>query len=111
MIFSDLLTDVEALLKSLYHLRHRGNEIILFQILDEAEVHFPFEGLIEFEDVESPEKLVIDARGMREDYLDAVRGFQEQLRAECAKVNVDLVTMDTSVSVAKALLAFLIQRT
>ena len=39
-------------MQSLHHLRHRGNEVILFHILDEAEVHFPFEGLIEFEDVE-----------------------------------------------------------
>ena len=36
MLFSDLLTDPEPVLQSLHHLRHRGNEIILFHILDEA---------------------------------------------------------------------------
>ncbi len=80
MIFSDLLTDVDALMKSLYHLRHRGNEIILFHILDEAEVSFPFEGLIEFEDVETPEKLTIDAKGMRDDYLRLHRGIPHPLQ-------------------------------
>src|SRR5437868_2212461 len=58
MVFSDLLTDPEPVLQSLHHLRHRGNEIILFHILDEAEVHFPFQGLIEFQDVETPDRLV-----------------------------------------------------
>src|SRR5262245_62714867 len=35
MVFSDLLTDPGPVLQSLHHLRHRGNEIILFHILDE----------------------------------------------------------------------------
>src|SRR6202171_2726741 len=64
MVFSDLLTDPEPVIKSLHHLRHRGNEVILFHILDEAEVHFPFDGLIEFTDAESPDKLTIAARGL-----------------------------------------------
>src|SRR5262245_19410517 len=67
MLFSDLLTDPEPVLESLHHLRHRGNDIILFHILDEAEVHFPFEGIVEFEDVEEPRKLTLDARNMRRD--------------------------------------------
>ena len=63
MLFSDLLTDPEPVLQSLHHLRHRGNEVILFHILDEAEVHFPFEGVIEFEDVEDARQA--DARRPR----------------------------------------------
>src|SRR5215467_13586108 len=97
MIFSDLLTEPGPVVQALHHLRMRGNEVILFHILDEAEVHFPFEGLIEFEDVESPERMVLDAKGMRADYVEAVREFQESYRAECAKANVDYVAMDTSV--------------
>jgi uncharacterized protein (DUF58 family) len=110
MIFSDLLTDPEPVLQALHHLRHRGNEVILFHILDEAEVHFPFEGLIEFEDVETPEKLTIDAKGMRGDYLEAVRSFQATYRVECAKANIDYLAMDTSVSFDKALMEYLVQR-
>ena len=110
MVFSDLLADMGPVLEALHHLRHRGNEVILFHVLDEAEVHFPFEGLIEFEDVESPERMVLDAKGMRADYVEAVREFQESYRAECAKANVDYVAMDTSVSFDKALLEYLVQR-
>ncbi len=110
MIFSDLLTDPEPVLHSLHHLRHRGNEIILFHILDEAEVHFPFDGLIEFEDVESPDRLVLDAKGMRGDYVQAVREFQEHYRGECAKANIDYVPIDTSITFDRALLEYLVQR-
>ena len=89
---------------------HRGHEVILFHVLDEAEVQFPFEGVIEFEDVEEPNKLTIDARGMREDYVSAVREFQETYRSECAKANIDYVPMDTSVTFDKALMEYLLQR-
>src|SRR6516162_3206400 len=110
MLFSDLLTDPGPVLQSLHHLRHRGNEIILFHILDEAEVHFPFEGIIEFQDVEQPQRLTLDARGMRTDYLSAIGEFREQYRTECAKANIDYVTMDTSVSFDKALMEYLLKR-
>src|SRR5260370_10097193 len=68
MVFSDLLTDPGPVLQSLHHLRHRGNEIILFHILDEAEVHFPFERVIEFADVEEHAKLTLDSRRMPTSY-------------------------------------------
>jgi len=110
MLFSDLLTDPKPVLESLHHLRHRGHEIILFHILDEAEVHFPFEGIIEFEDVEAPQKLTLDARNMRGDYLQSLADFQNYYREECAKANIDYVAMDTSVSFDKALLEYLLQR-
>jgi len=110
MLFSDLLTEPGPVLESLHHLRHRGNEVILFHILDEAEVHFPFDGVIEFEDVEEHGKLTVDARGMRRDYVQAVGDFREFYRAECAKANIDYLPMDTSVSFDKALMEYLLRR-
>jgi uncharacterized protein (DUF58 family) len=110
MIFSDLLTDPAPVMESLHHLRHRGNEIILFHVLDEAEVHFPFQGIIEFEDVEQPGRLTLDALGIRGDYLKALGEFQEHYRTECSKANIDYVAMDTSVSFDKALMQYLLQR-
>src|SRR5262249_32713573 len=91
LVFNRLPTAPPPVLGSLHRLRHRGHEIILFHILDEAEVHFPFEGMIEFEDVEDHDKLTLDARGMRTDYLQAVGEFQSFYRAECAKANIDYV--------------------
>jgi uncharacterized protein (DUF58 family) len=110
MLFSDLLTDPGPVLQSLHHLRHRGNEVILFHILDEAEVHFPFEGVVEFEDMEDHQKLTLDARGMREDYMKSLHEFQETYRRECQKANIDYVAMDTSISFDRALMEYLLQR-
>ncbi len=110
MLFSDLLTDPEPVLQSLHHLRHRGHEIIVFHILDEAEVHFPFKGIVEFRDVEEERKLTLDAKGMRSDYLQAVAEFRERYRTECARASIDYVPIDTSVSFDKALMEYLLSR-
>lgn len=112
MLFTDLLNDEpEKLLNSLYRLRHGGHEIILFHILDEAEVKFPFDGITIFEDPETKEESpALDARGMREDYTKAVADFRERYKSECTKANIDYVPMDTSVSFDKALLEYLLQR-
>ncbi|MFY9233212.1 MAG: DUF58 domain-containing protein [Fimbriimonadaceae bacterium] len=110
VLFSDLLTDPEPVMRSVHNLRHRGNEVILFHILDEAEVHFPFEGIVEFEDMEDHKQLTIDARGMRGDYLQSLGDFQQRYKEECAKAQVDYVPIDTSVSFDKALMEYLLSR-
>lgn len=110
MLFSDLLTDPGEVVKSLYRLRHAGHEVILFHILDEAEVHFPFQGLVEFQDVESTDRLEVDAQGIRDDYLSGLHEFQDLYKKECGAANVDYVPMDTSVGFDKALLEYLVQR-
>ena len=45
MIFSDFLVDETETLDALYRLRHAGHDVILFHVLDEAEVNFPFKGM------------------------------------------------------------------
>ena len=53
MVFSDLLADPEPIIRALRRLRHGGHDVILFHILDEAEVAFPFSGMVEFEEPET----------------------------------------------------------
>jgi len=111
MVFSDLLTDPEPVLKSLYRLRYAGHEVIVFHILDELEVTFPITGLVDFEDVEAPaEHLEIDAAGIRDDYLMAVGELRAHYKRECANANIDFVPTDTSVGFDKALLDYLQMR-
>ncbi len=110
MLFSDLLTEPGPVIESLHHLRHRGHEIILFHILDEAEVHFPFQGVIEFQDVEEDNRLTLDARHMRPDYLQSLAEFRAYYQSECAKANIDFVPVDTSVNFDRALMEYLLRR-
>jgi uncharacterized protein (DUF58 family) len=110
MLFTDLLADPEPIIKALHRLRHGGHDVIVFHILDEAEARFPFDGIVEFEEPESQEKLQVDAGGFRADYLAEVRAFCDRYRRECFQAGVDYVQLDTSMRFDKALVEYLVSR-
>jgi uncharacterized protein (DUF58 family) len=110
MIFSDLLGDVDPIQKALHRLRFSGHDLILFHILDEAEALFPFEGMLELEDNETNETLLVDADGIKADYLDEVSAFREAYRKECLTARIDYVPLHTGMPFDKALMSYLLSR-
>ncbi|MEZ6115125.1 MAG: DUF58 domain-containing protein [Pirellulaceae bacterium] len=110
MIFSDLLAEPDTVLQALRQLRHGGHDVILFHILDEAEVAFPFDGLYEFEEPESHDRMEIDATAMKDDYLQELNAFRERYQAECFQSGIDYVPLDTSMQFDKALMEYLLTR-
>lgn len=110
MIFSDLLADPAPVLQALMQLRHAGHDVILFHVLDEAEVRFPFHGMVEMIDPETGDKLAVDADGMRDDYLSELESFRRRYREKCSRARIDYVELDTSMPFDKALLEYLLMR-
>ena len=110
MIFSDLLVDPEPVIAALRRLRHGGHDVILFHVLDQAEVAFPFEGLVELRDPESGAVIEIDADGYRSDYLDEIEAFRSLYKRECRQSRIDYVPLDTSMPFDRALTEYLVNR-
>ena len=110
MVFSDLLAEPEPIISALRQLRHGGHDVILFHVLDEAEVDFPFHGLVELEEPETRSRLEVDADGFRRDYLAEVEEFRETYRRECLQSRIDYVALDTSMPFDRALTEYLAMR-
>jgi uncharacterized protein (DUF58 family) len=110
MVFSDFLVDEEETLNALYRLKHGGHDVILFHILDEAEVSFPFRGICKMLDPESQEEIQVDAAGTRKDYLEKMQAFRDGLELNCRNNGIDYVPLDTSMQFDKALLEYLLSR-
>ena len=110
MVFSDLLAEPEPVIAALRRLRHGGHDVILFHILDEAEVDFPFAGLVELEEPETHERLEVDADSFRRDYLSEIEAFREPYRRECFQSGIDYVPLDTSMPFDRALTEYLVMR-
>lgn len=116
MLFSDLLPSApdssgpEEVISALARLRHGGNDVIVFHVLDEAEVKFPYEGPVQFEDAETGQTVSVDASGFREDYLKQLDEFRQAYREGCNNLRIDYVPLDTSMPFDKALTEYLIQR-
>lgn len=110
MLFSDLLADPDTVIPSLRRLRHGGHDVIVFHILDEAEVHFPFSGLVELEDPESGETIVVDAESYRRDFSSELAAFREIYTQEAKQSGIDFVPLDTSMQFDRALMEYLMSR-
>ena len=116
MLFSDLLPSSPdkggpaEVIAALARLRYGGNDVIVFHVLDEAEVHFPYEGPIQFEDAETGQTVSVDATGFRDDYLKQLEEFRQAFREGCNNLRIDYVPLDTSMPFDKALTEYLIQR-
>ncbi len=110
MLFSDLLAEPGPVIESLRLLKHAGHDVILFHVLDEAEVSFPFAGMVDLKDPETGETLVVDADGIRADYLETLAEMRDRYRHECLKMGVDYIALDTSMPFDRALVEYLSQR-
>jgi uncharacterized protein (DUF58 family) len=110
MLFSDLLTEPEPVISALGRLRHRGHDVILFHILDEAEVNFPFDGVVEFEEPETADRLQVDADNFQAEYVGAIREFRDYYRRHCFQLGIDYVPLDTSMQFDRALTEYLLSR-
>jgi len=110
MVMSDLLADPDEIIDSLRMLRYAGHDVILFHVLDEAEVNFPFSGSVDLLEPESGERQVVDAAGIRSGYLEALQELRERFQQECFAIGADYVPLDTSMPFDKALTEYLYQR-
>ena len=89
VIFSDLFDENESLRQALAHFRKERHDVILFHVLDPAEIDFPFAKGAEFEDLETGEKLPVDPRRLAEEYRRVFADFLADCRKPCTELNID----------------------
>jgi uncharacterized protein (DUF58 family) len=97
VLISDLYDEPEAVTRALYHFRHKRHEVILFHVLDKAELTFPFRDTASFLDLETGEKIQVDPAYVRDEYLRQIEEFTSTYRKACTECGIDYVLTDTSV--------------
>lgn len=110
VLISDLFGDPEATLKGLRLLRQRGHDVMVFHVMDDDELDFPFTGPTRFEGLETDDHLNCNPRALRDAYLEAVEAFLDTMRRGCAKHNIDYSLVRTRDSLEAVLAAFLSKR-
>ncbi|MEX0936384.1 MAG: DUF58 domain-containing protein [Pirellulales bacterium] len=110
LMISDLLGDAEATLKGLKLLRQRGHDVMVFHVMDDDELDFPFDGPTRFEGLEMPDHLNCNPRALREGYLEALNAFLDTIRLGCARHSIDYALLRTSQPLDAALSHYLSNR-
>lgn len=110
VVLSDLLDEPARVVEGLRHIRFRGMEVLVFHLLDHAELTFPFESAARFRDPESAEEVLTSPRAVRNDYLRAIGELTARYERELRGAGIDYHLLDTSRPLDFALAEYLAVR-
>jgi len=110
VVISDLYDEPDNIIAGLRALKAKGNDIIVFHIMDNFELTFPFEDMAQFEDMETRKKLHVIPEYLRKQYLAILNEHMERIRKELAGARIDYPLMDTSKPLDSALFNYLAAR-
>jgi uncharacterized protein (DUF58 family) len=110
ILISDLLVERPGLFRGLKLLRSRGHDVMVFHVLDDDELDFPFNGAMRFEGLETPDHLACNPRALRGGYLEALGQYLEEVRRGCVRHSTDYALLRTSQPLDAALAAYLSNR-
>src|SRR5205823_8509917 len=95
ILVSDLLADREPFFRGIELLRHRRHDVLVFHVLDDDELTFPFAGTTRFEGMEDLSMLLCDPRALRDGYVEALEEYLVEVRRGCARQGIDYMLVHT----------------
>jgi len=110
VLISDLYEDPQAVLEAVAPLRFRGHDMIVFHVLDPAEIEFTYDRASAFEDLESGEQIPVVPVALAEQYRTLVREHSEALRSKFSELRIDYALLNTAASLDQALFSYLSMR-
>jgi len=110
IVISDLFDEPDEVLEGLRHLAFLGQEVIVFHVMHPDELEFPFDGTVEFEGFEVPDKLLMQPQRIRESYLETVNAFRNRIQKTCEQNDIGYTLVDTSKSPEEIVAGFLSSR-
>ena len=110
VLISDLYQPAEDVVQAVRLLQSPGHDVLVFHLLDPAELEFPFEGTASFRDMETREELPLVPGKVREGYKGHLRDHVGELRDRFAGGQVDYAVLDTSKPLERALFHLLLHR-
>ncbi len=110
VVFSDLYDDPQAVMEGLRHFSCRGNDVIVFQLLDPEELQFDFQNSAQFVDMETAAEMHIIPDFVRPEYRRILRDQIDYFEKECRKDRMDFTLLDTSQPLDRALFTYLLRR-
>jgi uncharacterized protein (DUF58 family) len=110
VVFSDLFDDVARIMTGLKHFRHRRHEVIIFHILDPAELEFPFRDTTLFKGLEGMPDILTDPHSLKRAYQAELQSFLRELEKGCRLVDIDYVPLRTDQTLDIPLTSYLASR-
>jgi uncharacterized protein (DUF58 family) len=110
VLISDFYEEPDVILESIKPLRFLGNELIVFHVLDPAEVDFTYDQASSFEDLESGEQLPVVPESFASQYRELLRAHVSALTTKFSEHRIDYSLLNTVEPLDRALFSYLSSR-
>lgn len=110
VVASDLFDPDQATRAALTDLRAQRHDVSVLHVLDPHERTFPYQGLTQFESLESGHRMLTNPSAIREQYLARMREFLDRERRELGAAGIDYHLLSTEAPIESAILELLIAR-
>lgn len=110
VVISDLFDEPDEVMRGLRHLVYRGNDVIVFQVLDPSELHFGFTDAAQFVDMETKAEMHVIPDYVKKEYIRVLASQISEYEKECRKDRMDFALIETSRPLDKALFSYLVRR-
>jgi uncharacterized protein (DUF58 family) len=110
ILISDFYEEPDDVINAASFLRGRGNDVILFHVLDRDERQFPFPDASNFVDLESGERMPVVPEYLRRQYRELVAAHVAELERRTREQRMDYAMFDTSQPLDRALFDYLLAR-
>ncbi len=109
-LVSDLLAPVETLERQLALLGAMGHDLVLFHVMDRAEIDFSFDKAAHFRDAETGAERFVDPAAARATYLENLQAHREFIRRACERQGIEYHWAPTDSPLEQVLFEFLSKR-
>jgi uncharacterized protein (DUF58 family) len=110
VLISDLYEEPKAARDAIQRLAFKGNDLIVFHVLDPAEIEFPFEDAANYRDMETGESIPVTPDRLGDQYRSMVQEHLASLESTLGAARIDYSLFETSRPLDHALFAYLALR-
>lgn len=110
ILISDFYEEPDTILEAIKPLKFLGNDLIVFHVLDPAELDFGYEDASSFEDLETGEQVPVVPESLREEYRSLIRAHVDALATKFSEHRIDYTLVNTAEPLDRALFSYLSSR-
>jgi len=110
VLISDFYEEPDAILEAIKPLKFIGNDLIVFHVLDPAELSFEYEDASSFEDLESGEQMPVVPQSLAKEYRQLIAAHIESLQTKFSEHRIDYTLLNTGEPLDRALFSYLSSR-
>jgi uncharacterized protein (DUF58 family) len=110
VLISDFYEEPDVILEAVKPLKFLGNDLIVFHVLDPAEIDFGYDDASSFEDLESGEQIPVVPQSLAQEYRQLIRAHIEALTTKFSEHRIDYTLLNTAEPLDRALFSYLSSR-